>query len=376
MVCPYDWSVPGGVQTHVSTLATYFRDWGHDVTVFAPASKPEDVSASDCVVIGRPRSFRTSGSVQRITFSRKSKKVEAALGEGAFDVVHLHEPLMPLLPYYFLRHSQAVNIGTFHAARDNGHRLYSYSRPVTRRWFRKLDGKIAVSPAAVSLVSRYFDGYFNVIPNGIDFAWWSAERTGRPEFADGKKTILFVGRPEKRKGLKYALRAFAELRERRDDIRLVVVGAGDFHRYERAMHDVEDVVFRANVPYDELPTYHASADVFCAPNTGNESQGYVLMEAMAAGVPTVASNIEGFAGVITDGVDGVLVKPKDAGALARAVDAVLGDQSLALKLSAAGRARAATYAWDKVARRVLSYYERLVYEREQVAEAARRRIEG
>jgi phosphatidylinositol alpha-mannosyltransferase len=375
MVCPYDWSVSGGVQTHVNTLAAHFRGWGHEVTVFAPASKPDAISEGECVVIGKPRNFRASGSIQRITFSWKSSKVRAALGEGDFDIVHLHEPLMPLLPYYFLRHSEAVNIGTFHAARDKGNRLYGYSRPITRRWFRKLDGKIAVSTAAVSLVSRYFAGYFNVIPNGIDYDWWSSERPRRPEFNDGKKTILFVGRPEKRKGLKYALRAFVELKARRDDIRLVVVGAGDFRRYERAMRDVGDVVFRSHVPYEELPTYHASADVFCAPNTGNESQGYVLMEAMAAGLPTVASNIEGFAGVITDGVDGLLAKPKDSTALAAEIERVLDSDALAAQLSAEGRARAATYDWEKVARRVLSYYERLLYEREQVAEASLRKTE-
>jgi phosphatidylinositol alpha-mannosyltransferase len=365
LVCPYDWSVEGGVKTHIRELAAHFRDWHHEVALFAPASD-RAAAAAECTVMGKPRNFRASGSVQRITFSWKSPAVKAVLAEGDFDVVHLHEPLMPLLPYHFLRYSNAVNIGTFHAARDKGNRIYGYTRPLTRRWFRKLDGKIGVSPAAVSLVSRYFNGYFNVIPNGIDHEFWSRPRARRPDLDDGRRNILFVGRPEKRKGLKYLLRAFLTLRETRDDIRLVVVGAGDFHRYERLMRGRDDVVFRPNVPYAELPTYHHSADVFCAPNTGNESQGYVLMEALAAGRPTVASNIEGFAGVVTDGVHGLLVKPKDHRALAEGIARILDNPDLAAALAHNASLHAELYSWDKVARRVMSYYERILYERQQV----------
>jgi phosphatidylinositol alpha-mannosyltransferase len=373
LVCPYDWSVDGGVKTHVRELGARFRDWGHEVATFAPASDREG-AAEEVTVMGKPRNFRASGSVQRITFSWKSPAVKSVLAEGDFDVVHLHEPLMPLLTYHFLRYSNAANVGTFHAARDKGNRIYGYTRPLTRRWFRKLDGKIAVSPAAVSLVSRYFNGYFNVIPNGIDHAYWSMPRPRRADLDDGRKNILFVGRPEKRKGLRYLLRAFLELRESRDDIRLVVVGAGDFHRYERLMRGRDDVVFRPNVPYGELPTYHYSADIFCAPNTGNESQGYVLMEALAAGVPSVASNIEGFAGVVTDGVHGLLVHPKDHRALAAGIARVLDNPELARALAGNARTHAELYSWDNVARRVMSYYERLLYEREELA--ALRQLRG
>jgi phosphatidylinositol alpha-mannosyltransferase len=372
LVCPYDWCVEGGVKSHIAHLAAFYRQWGHEVTIFAPASDAQRVEG-ECVVMGKPRSMRVSGSVARISLSWKSPQVKRVLAEGNFDVVHLHEPLMPLLPYHFLRYSEAATVGTFHAAKDGGNRFYGYTTRLTRRWFRKLDGKIAVSPAAASLVSRYFAGYFNIIPNGIDYEHFRKERDPLREFEDGKSNILFVGRPEKRKGLKYLLRAYIRIKQAEPNTRLIVVGAGDFSRYERIMAPIGDVVFRSNVPYDELPRYHHTSQVFCAPNTGNESQGYVLLEAMAAGMPVVASNIEGFAGVITDELDGVLVKPKDSDALAAAVLRLLRNPALGREIGARGQVQAAHYSWDNIARRVLSYYERLLYEHRQVADVTTRK---
>jgi phosphatidylinositol alpha-mannosyltransferase len=373
LVSPYDWCVEGGVKSHIAHLARFFRQWGHEVTIFAPASEPDGVK-DDVVVMGKPRSLRVSGSVARITFAWKSPEVKAALAEGNFDVVHLHEPLMPLLPYHFLRYSSSATVGTFHAAKEGGNRFYGYTTRLTRRWFRKLDGKIAVSPAAVSLVSRYFAGYFNIIPNGIEYEHFAREQPPMEEFMDGRFNILFVGRPEKRKGLKYLLRGYLRIRQQEPNCRLIVVGAGDFSRYENLMKSFPDVVFRPYVSYDDLPRYHKSATVVCCPNTGNESQGYVLLEAMAAGVAVVASNIEGFAGVITDEIEGVLVPPKDEDALAAAVLRLIRNPALRKQIAAAGQARAAHYSWDMVARRVMSYYERLLYERRQVAEATTRRV--
>ncbi|MBN9493373.1 glycosyltransferase family 4 protein [bacterium] len=372
LVSPYDWCVEGGVKTHIAHLAEYFREWGHEVVIFAPASDPEKV-AGQCEVMGKPWSMRVNGSVARITFAWKSPEVKAVMAREAFDILHLHEPLMPLLPYHFLRYSNCVTIGTFHAAKEGGNRFYSYTKPITRPWFRKLDGKIAVAHAAANLVSRYFPGYFNIIPNGIDYEHFRQEREPLPEFMDGRPNILFVGRPEKRKGLKYLLRAFILIKEQVPDARLIVVGAGDFSRYERLIETKDDVVFRSYIPYDELPRYHRSASVFCAPNTGGESQGYVLLEAMASGMPVVASNIEGFAGVITDELEGLLVRPKDPKAIAAGIMRVLRTPGPSREMGKRGQAQAAHYSWDNVARRVMAYYERLMYEHQQVADSVAQR---
>lgn len=374
LVSPYDWSVPSGVNRHIGQLGAQFRQWGHEVTILAPASDPEG-AGEDCVVMGRPRAVPASGSMARISFTWKGRAIESLLAEGAFEVVHLHEPLMPLLPYQVLGHSRAANVGTFHAAKEGGNRFYGYTRPLIRRWFRRLDGKIAVSPAAARLVGRYFPGYFNLIPNGIDFAHFAGEHEPLTEFGDGCFNLLFVGRPEKRKGLKYALRAFRRIREAEPRSRLIVVGAGSFRRYERIVGADENVVFRSNVPYAELPRYHHSAHAFCSPATGNESQGIALLEAMAARLPVVASNIEGFAGVITNEATGLLVPPKDDAALAGAVMRLRGDRDLREALAAQGQAQAAHYSWENVARRVMAYYERLLYERGRVAAARESRRE-
>jgi phosphatidylinositol alpha-mannosyltransferase len=288
-------------------------------------------------------------------------------------VMHAHEPLMPLTPYHLFRYSNAVKIGTFHAAKDGGNTFYTLTKFLTKRNFRVLDGKIAVSPAAVRLITRYYPGYYNIIPNGIDYEHFARPHDPLPEFMDGRKNILFVGRPEKRKGLQYLLRAYLRIREQEPNTRLIVVGAGDLSRYARIMRPFPDVVFREHVPYAELPRYHHSATVFCAPNTGNESQGYVLLEAMAAGLPVVASNIEGFAGVITEEVDGLFTIPRDEDDIARAVLLVLRNPALGCQLGRAARESASHYSWDRVAHRVMAYYERLLYERGQVAQVRGRR---
>jgi phosphatidylinositol alpha-mannosyltransferase len=367
LVSPYDLSVSGGVNSHIAPLAAQFRARGHEVRIIGPASgEPVIGRGEDIITIGRPVPIPASGSVARIALSlRLSGQVKELLERERFDIVHVHEPLMPFLPITFLRHSEAVNVGTFHAAKDGGNRLYAYSKRLLRRWFRKLDGKIAVSPAAERLISRYFPGHYNIIPNGIDLARFT-DACPLPQFQDGKLNVLFVGRMEKRKGLKYLLRAFAAVKVEMRNARLIVVGDGPLRDgYEESIRraGVEDVVFAGFVPDADLPRYYASADIFCAPNTGNESQGYVLLEAMASGKPVIASNIEGFASVITDGVEGTLVLPRNGAALALALVHLLADSELRREMGRRARLRAEQYSWDRIGQRVLSYYERLLYER-------------
>ena len=365
LVSPYDWCVRGGVNAHISQLADQFRDWGHHVTIIAPASDKKSAE-QECVVMGEPIALPVSGSMARITFTWQPKAIKELLEKQRFDIVHLHEPLMPLLTYQVLRYSRAINVGTFHAAQEGGNRFYGYTKPLTKRWFRKLDGKIAVSPTASQLVSRYFAGYFNIIPNGIAYEHFSSKHQPFPELMDGKLNILFVGRPEKRKGLQYLLRSYLQLYEQDKNIRLIVVGAGNFERYEQFMkRRGADVTFKSNVPYEELPRYHNSADIFCSPATGNESQGIAILEAMAAGIPVIASNIDGFAGVITDEFDGLLVKPKSEDAITNAVLRLRNDPLLRKNLGKRGQLQAQSYSWNSVARKVIAYYERLQYEKQQ-----------
>ncbi|MEK7215415.1 MAG: glycosyltransferase family 4 protein, partial [Chloroflexota bacterium] len=273
LVSPYDYAYPGGVTTHITQLHRRYVEAGHQVRIIAPSSLPhEHFDNPDLIVCGTPTSVPASGSVARITISlRLSSRVKSILEREQFDVIHLHEPLMPMLPLTFLRFSNAVNVGTFHAHRDRS-LAYFYARRILKRWFRRLDGKIAVSPPAMDFAGRYFPGYYNVIPNGIDLDHFNPKAMPMPRFDDGMFNILFVGRFEKRKGLRYLVRAFAYIKSQLPNTRLIIVGPDGGLRagYERSIQraGLQDVVFAGFVSYDELPRYYRSAHVFCSPATG------------------------------------------------------------------------------------------------------------
>lgn len=375
LVSPYDFSVPGGVNSHILQLAAQFRERGQYVRILAPASDESHLlgDGEGVIVVGRPIPIPVSGSVARLAWNpRMGGRVSEILRREQFDIVHIHEPMAPWLPVTTLRVSQAVNVGTFHAAKEGGTRWYSYGRPVLRRWFGRLHGRIAVSPTAASLVERYFPSRYDIIPNGIDVARYAE---GRPfsQYRDGKLNIVFVGRLEKRKGLKYLLRAYAGLKRELPNIRLIIIGEGRVRRgYELSVRNagLRDVVFTGYVSEQDKVRYLHTADVFCAPNTANESFGYVLAEAMAAGAPIVATNLEGFAFVVTHGLEGLLVPPKDERALAEALHTLLLDPDLRARMAERGRERVRRFDWPAVAQRILSYYERLLYERDHAVPPA------
>ena len=235
-------------------------------------------------------------------------------------------------------------------------------RPFVMRWFNKLDGKIAVSKPAMDFISKHFPGDYKIIPNGIDVEHFSAEVHPIERLHDGKLNILFVGRLEKRKGLKYLLGAYKEVKRELPHSRLIVVGPGACRKYEKLVQkaNLEDVIFTGYVSYEDLPRYYEAADLFCAPATGEESFGIVLLEAMAAARPIVASHIDGYASVMSHGSEGLLVPPRDEQALASAVIHLLGDKALRQEMGARGRLKAEEYSWQNIARKVMDYYASLL----------------
>jgi phosphatidylinositol alpha-mannosyltransferase len=369
LVSPYDFAHPGGVILHIAYLERYFTKMGHEVKVIAPASRAIPDFGDRFIPIGKPRPIPSSGSIARVTVSLwLAPKIRAVLEQEKFDVIHFHEPLMPMLCTSVLRLSQTANVGTFHAS--HGKPGYNFARPIgkwiLRRWFRKLDGKIAVSRPAMEFASDHFPGYYNIIPNGVDVEHFSPDVAPIEKFKDGKLNLLFVSRLEKRKGLNYLLQAFKQVKEEVPNCRLIVVGPGTRlrRRYERyvARTGLKDVVFIGFTSYDELPRYYKTADVFCAPAIGSESFGIILLEAMAMGKPIVASSIEGYASVISHGVDGLLVPPADKGQLAQALIALLNDKALRQEMGARGRIKALEHSWESIARRVFAYYVRVLSE--------------
>jgi len=372
LVSPYDFAYPGGVAIHVTSLEHHFTRMGHEVRVIAPASKAISNFGDRFILIGKPRPIPTSGSIARLTISPwLSSRVQAVLDRENFDVVHLHEPLQPMLCTTVLRLSHAANIGTFHACyRRPKYSLgkpldgYNFGRPfitmILKRRARKLDGKIAVSEPAMEFANKYFPGDYNIIPNGVDVEHFSPEVAPIDKFCDGKVNILFTGRLEKRKGLNYLIEAYRRVKQEIPNCRLIVVGPGTRLRgkYEKKVsrNDLKDVVFTGYVSYDELPRYYKTADIFCAPATGWESFGIVLLEAMAVGTPVIASNIEGYSRLVTHGVNGLLVPPEDEEMLAQALVSLIKDESLRQQMGARGRLKAQEYGWEDIAQRVLDYY--------------------
>ena len=363
LVSPYDWSAPGGVNNHVANLARQFARRGHEVRIAAPSSRPPKYHPEYLEIIGESTiGLPASGSVANVCISyRLGPRVKRLLAREGFDIVHIHEPFMPLLPFQFLRYSRYTNVATFHATREGGSRLYAYSKFLINPWWQNIHGRIAVSRAALKMIGKYFPDRYRLIPNGIDYGFFAAEVPPIAEFMDDKRNILFVGRQEKRKGLPYLLEAYARLKAEMPRTRLVIVGPDGgmqevCQRYvERT--GLEDVHFLGYVPYQDLPRYYKSADVFCAPNTGQESFGIVLLEAMAAGAPIVASRIDGFSDVLTDGVHGILVPPQDSTALAEALRRMLMDAAMREGMARAGARHAQQYSWDSVSVRVLEFYQ-------------------
>ena len=370
IVSPYDWSYPGGVRDHVSHLADEFIALGHDVRVMAPASGVKGKQTEQNIYkMGGTTPFPINGSIARIALNPAlGRHVRHVLQRERFDVVHLHEPLLPGLSLTVLRYSRALNVGTFHAfARPSmtstPYLAYASAYPFLRPYFRRLAGRIAVSSAAYDFVSHYFDGDFRIIPNGVSLDRFSPQAVPFASYMDGKLNILFVGRFEKRKGAKFLLRAIPSIRERFPNTRFIFVGEGrlrsGFQQFVQR-HGWQDVIFTGYVPDEDKARYFASAHVFCAPATGGESMGIVLLEAMAAGKPVVATSIAGYSTVISDGVDGLLVPPRDSEALAFAIGRLLENEPLRQKFTHAGLLKAREYAWPRVSRRILDYYSELL----------------
>ena len=368
LVSPYDFAYPGGVTNHISSLEHYLTKMGHKVKVIAPASKAVSTFGDRFIPVGKPRPVPSSGSIARVTISlRLAPTIKAILDEEKFDIIHLHEPLCPMLCTTVLRLSQTANVGTFHAYGSIG---YSLTKPLNtlflKRWFRKLHGKIAVSKPAMELVNKHFPGDYTIIPNGVDLDCFSCGVSPIDEFGDGKINILFVGRLEKRKGLDYLIEAHKHIKQEIPNSRLIIVGPGTRlrNKYEKrvAQNGLKDVVFVGCVSHDELPRYYKTADIVCAPATGKESFGIVLLEAMALGKPVVASNIDGYASIMTHGVEGLLVPPRDEKALAQALVSLMASESLRQQMGAKGRLTAAEYDWKRIVQRVVDYYAKVLSE--------------
>ena len=358
IVSPYGYPHPGGVNDHVRHTYEAMRRLGHDVWIITSKYGKERTTEGHVIRLGTGYAFPANGSMGRVTLSwRFKERARDLLERQRFDILHFHEPLVPFLSPTVLDQSQTVNVATFHAF-GGFSPSYWVGKRFAHRLVDKLDGRIAVSGAARHFISSYFPGEYTIIPNGVDLDRF-ADAEPFEELRDGTINILFVGRFEERKGLIHLLKAYHRLRKRHVDARLLVIGAGpkarEYRRYV-GLRQVRDVEFLGRVSDDDKARYFASADIFCSPATGQESFGVVLLEAMAAGVPIVASDIHGYKNVLQRGVQGLLVEPRNHRALAAALYALANDPELRHRMGEAGRERAPEYSWDRVTEMIVDFY--------------------
>ncbi len=375
LVCPYSFEVPGGVQFHVRDLAEHLIGLGHDVSVLAPAD--EDAAAPAYLEnVGRGVPVKYNGSVARLSFGpRTAARTRRWLADGEFDVLHLHEPLSPSVSLLALWEASGPIVATFHSSMLRS-RAMQAAYPLARPSLEKISARIAVSEDARRTVVEHLGGDAVVIPNGVyvdtfagaqpDAAWLSAP--GRP-------TLAFVGRlDEPRKGLPVLAEAIPLVRAVVPGARFLVLGHGDGDGVLAALGEHAGSLELLGARDDAAKSaLLRSASVFVAPHTGGESFGIVLVEAMSAGVPVVASDLGAFRRVLDDGRLGRLFPVGDAAALARCVLDVLGDPAAASRLAAAASQAVRRFDWSRVAAEVVSVYETVRSGTDRVVEDPRTR---
>jgi phosphatidyl-myo-inositol alpha-mannosyltransferase len=358
VVCPYSFEVPGGVQAHVVDLAKALHGMGHEVSVLAPAD--EDTPLPDFVQpAGRAVGIPYNGSVARLSFGPVSyARVRRWIRDHDFDVIHLHEPIAPSLSLLALMIADGPIVATYHTSTTRSRALNAF-QVVLQPFLEKITARIAVSALARRVQVEHLGGDAVQIPNGVDVGFF-ADAKPLDGYPRQGPTVGFVGRfTEPRKGMPILLAAMRQLVTQLPDLRLLVVGRGDADDLRRAAGPelAEKIDLLGQVDDETKARALSSVDVYCAPNTGGESFGVILIEAMAAGAPVVASDLDAFRRVLDDGTAGVVTPVGDSTALAKALHGVLTDPQRRAVLSAEASRRVAMYDWSVVADQVLRVYE-------------------
>jgi phosphatidyl-myo-inositol alpha-mannosyltransferase len=364
LVCPYSFDVPGGVQAHVADLARTLIGMGHHVSVLAPGDDSEGAVEFPEFVVpsGRSVPIPYNGSVARLSFGPVSyTKVRKWIRAGNFDVLHVHEPVAPSLSLIALVVADGPIVATFHTANPRSRWLNAF-QGVLQPFMEKITGRIAVSELARQVQVEHLGGDAVIIPNGVDVKFF-ADASPLPGYPRTGGTIGFVGRyDESRKGMAVLLDALRLMVPLRPELRLVVAGSGD----EKDLRELAGpelagaLRFLGRVSDPDKASMLRSLDIYCAPNIGGESFGIILTEAMSAGTPVVASDLDAFRRVLDNGIAGVLSPVGDAPALARALSAVMDDPGRRAVLAAQGRRVVAAYDWPVVAATVVKVYETVV----------------
>lgn len=365
IVCPYSWDTPGGVQNHIRDLAEYLIAAGHHVSVLAPAI--DDTKLPDYVVnAGKPISIPYNGAVARILFGPVAfSRVRQWISQGDFDLLHLHEPAIPSISLLACWAAEGPMVGTFHAAAKRQKIIFAIG-PILEPAIEKLSARIAVSEAARLTLTDHLDTDAIVIPNGI---YASRYHNGTPQEKWQGNTIGFIGRfEEPRKGLSILLEALPVIARFAPDVKVFVAGPGDSTEVEKSIdpqlrHRFE---FLGKISEQDKANFLSSVGIYVAPNTGGESFGIILAEALAGGACVVASDIPAFDDLLGHGEFGALFKSEDSTDLAKVVIDLLRDEKKRVDLAIAGRSRGKSFDWEFIAQQVYSVYEMSIVASEKV----------
>ena len=366
IVCPYSWDVPGGVQNHIRDLAEFLINNGHYVEVLAPAIESCDLP--DYVVsAGRAVSIPYNGAVARVLFGVvANSRVRSWIHEGNFDLLHLHEPAIPSLSLLACWAGEGAMVGTFHAAAKYQKAIVAIG-PILEPVIEKLSARIAVSESARLTLTAHLETDAIVIPNGI---YADNYRDGSAHDEWQGNTIGFLGRfEEDRKGLPVLLDALPIISRFIPDIRVLIAGPGDS---EEVLEKVDPqlrnrVEFLGKISEEDKADFLASVSLYIAPNTGGESFGIILAEAMAGGAAVVASDIPAFADVLGNGEFGALFESENSENLAKVIIDLLRDDQKRKDLATAGAKHAQRFDWSQVGEEIFEVYELAMVKGEKVS---------
>ncbi len=348
MVSPYSLTIPGGVQQQVLGLARALREKGHEVRVLGPCDGPPPDSF--VTPLGNSLPTAINGSVAPVAPDASAAfRTIRALNDEAFDVLHVHEPLVPGPTLTAVLVKLAPIVATFHSAGESG--AYKTFQKLGRPIARRIDVRVAVSADAVELAQRYIGGEYEILFNGIDLEAYSG-----PMVEHRDNAIFFCGRHEPRKGLGVLLEAVSLMP---GDVRLWIASDGPETELLKTQYQNDQrIEWLGRISDAEKIDRLRRASLFCAPSLRGESFGIVLLEAMAAGTPVVSTDIDGYRNVATDGENALLVEPGNPQALASAMSRIIADPRLATRLTAAGRIHAQSYSLDALADHYVVLYER------------------
>ncbi|GAB3281536.1 glycosyltransferase family 4 protein [Kineosporia babensis] len=376
MVSPYSFHVPGGVQFHIRDVAEHLLGQGHHVSVLAPSDEetplPPYISSA-----GRAVPLPYNGSIARISFGPvASARVKRWLAENDFDVLHVHEPSSPSLSMLAMWAATGPIVATFHTSNPRS-RAMQAAYPLLRPGFEKLSARIAVSEDARRTVVDHVGGDAVVIPNGVFVDRFAAAQP-RPEWqgSDTRPTLAFVGRlDEPRKGLQILTAALPSVLRSHPGVRVLVLGRGDAAQAMEVLADQpaarEAIEFLGALDDDAKASLLRSVDAYVGPHTGGESFGIVLVEAMSAGAPVIASDLGAFRRVLGEGEYGLLARASDPADLATKINELLDDRTGAQERAARASVAVRRYDWPRVAAQILDVYETVTIGADKVGEDPR-----